>query len=205
MVIVSPLLMSPTLVFQSSLPVLASTAQTWQSRVVMNTLPLSNTAPRLTVSQQATPLAKADGFGSYFHFTVPGLWRSSAYRMLGHGVTTYMTSFTTIGAASCPRWTPVSNVQATFRPLAFSVVMSARSLKRVLAKSLAAIGHWGPPPRGSFFWASADGGTSASNAPTTAMTMASARYVRREWGMRFSRKVDGRYGAALIRPGRARR
>src|SRR5436305_1901064 len=73
MVTVSPLWMSPTLVRHNSLPVLASTAQTWQSRLVMNTLPLANTAPRLTRSQQATPLANGSGFGSYFHFKVPGM------------------------------------------------------------------------------------------------------------------------------------
>lgn len=79
MVTVSPLRMSPTFVFHASLPVTASTAQTWASSVVMYTRPSAYMAPRLTRSQHATPLANAAGFGSYRHFTAgPGLVRSKA-------------------------------------------------------------------------------------------------------------------------------
>src|SRR3954463_16806167 len=115
--------MSPTLVRHSSFPVAASTPQTWASRLVMNTLPSAYAAPRFTVSQQATPLANGAVFGTYRHFTAgPGLDRSKAYRAFGQGVTTYIVVPTTIGAASCPRWMPVSKVQTGFRSLAFSGV-----------------------------------------------------------------------------------
>jgi hypothetical protein len=39
--------------------------------------------------------------------------------MLGYGVTTYIVSPTTSGAASCPRFTPVLNVHATRRSFTF--------------------------------------------------------------------------------------
>src|SRR5205807_824625 len=55
MVSVSPRLMSPSVLFQISLPVAASTATVWLSSVLMNTLPSAYAAPRLTVSQHATP------------------------------------------------------------------------------------------------------------------------------------------------------
>ena len=48
-------------------------------------------------------------------------------------MTTYIVLFTTIGAASCPRSTPVSNVHATRRFLTFDALISVRPLKRVLA------------------------------------------------------------------------
>ena len=63
----------------------------------------------------------------------PGLVRSSAYRILGHGVTMYIVLLTTSGAASCPRVRPVENVQASFRFLTVWVLMSVRVLKRVAA------------------------------------------------------------------------
>ena len=79
-------------------------------------LPSAYTAPRLTVSQQATPCAAAAGFGLNFHFTgAPGFVRSSAYTMFGYGVTTYIVLLTTSGAASWPRSTPVENDQASLR------------------------------------------------------------------------------------------
>ena len=37
--------------------------------------------------------------------------------MFGNGVTIYIVLFTTSGAASCPRGTPVENVQASFNDL----------------------------------------------------------------------------------------
>src|SRR6476469_10377043 len=121
MVMLSPLLMSPSLVFHSSFPEFASTAMVLPSSVLMMTLPCQYTAPRLTTSQQATPCAAATGCGSYFHFTgAPGLDRSSAYRTFGHGVTMYIVSPTTIGAASCPRSTPVEKVNSTLSLLAFA-------------------------------------------------------------------------------------
>ena len=45
--------MLPTVVFHSSLPLAASTATVLPSRVLKNTLPSANTAPRFTTSQQA--------------------------------------------------------------------------------------------------------------------------------------------------------
>jgi hypothetical protein len=73
-----------------------------------------------------------DGFGLQDHLTgAPGFVRSSAYRILGHGVTMYIVLLTTSGAASCPRVRPVENVQANFRFLTVSVLMSVKVLKRV--------------------------------------------------------------------------
>src|SRR5205807_6884710 len=86
MVSVSPRLMSPSVLFQISLPLAASTAIVWLSSVLMKTLPSAYAAPRLTVSQQATPCDAAAGFGLNVHFIgAPGCVRSSAYRMLGYG------------------------------------------------------------------------------------------------------------------------
>jgi hypothetical protein len=48
--------------------------------------------------------------------------------MFGYGESTYMVPPTTIGAASCPRFTPVENVNATCRFLTLSALMSASSL-----------------------------------------------------------------------------
>src|SRR5438045_2804260 len=78
-VIVSPWAMSPSLARQTSCPVLASTAIVWSSSVLKKTLPTAYAAPRLTVSQHATPCEAAAGWGSNFHFSgPPGLLRSSA-------------------------------------------------------------------------------------------------------------------------------
>src|SRR5205085_3382918 len=77
-VIVSPRLISPTLVFQSSFPLLASTAQTLSSSVLKKILPLSEKHPRFTTSQHATPWAALAGSGSNFHFAAPLFFRSSA-------------------------------------------------------------------------------------------------------------------------------
>ena len=54
----------------------------------------------------------------------PGWRRSSAYTMLGYGVTRYMVPFTTTGAASWPRSTPVENVKASFSVPTLAGVMS---------------------------------------------------------------------------------
>src|SRR5439155_26960338 len=88
-VIVSPMLMSPTFVFHTSFPVFATTATTWSSSVLKTILPSANEGPRLTTSQQATPYASLRGFGSYDHFFAPDCVRSSAERLFGYGVNTY--------------------------------------------------------------------------------------------------------------------
>src|SRR5690606_35168544 len=75
---------------RSSSPVPASTATVCASSVLYMIFPSQYAAPRLTTSQQATPCATADGRGVYFHFMAPLFDRSSAYRMLGSGVTTYI-------------------------------------------------------------------------------------------------------------------
>src|SRR5262249_47709183 len=81
-------------------------------------------------------------FGTYFHFTgAPSLVKSSAYTMSGNGVCTYMVLPITNGPPSCPRNTPVENVQATLRFLTFSVLMLFSELYRVAALSLFAIVH----------------------------------------------------------------
>jgi len=43
--------------------------------------------------------------------------------MLGNGVTTYIVPPTTSGAASCPRFTPVENVQASPSRPTFAAVI----------------------------------------------------------------------------------
>src|SRR4051794_35587658 len=89
-VIVSPLRNSPMVLFQISFPLSASTAMVWQSSVLMKTLPSENAAPRETPSQHASPNDAEAGFGSYFHFICPDFPRSSANKMFGYGVITYM-------------------------------------------------------------------------------------------------------------------
>src|SRR3954462_1373639 len=132
-VIVSPRFTSPSFVFQSCLPVVASTPTVCASSVLYTILFCQNAQPRLITSQHTTPCDCAAGLGSYFHFSAPLFARSSAYRMLGYGVTTYIVLPTTSGAASCPRLMPVEKVHATFSFLTFSAVISFRPLKRVLA------------------------------------------------------------------------
>ena len=78
-VIVSPRLMSPTCVSQTGFPLLASRAMVRLSSVLKNSFPASNTRPRFTTSQHATPCDASAGFGLYDHFAGnPGLVRSSA-------------------------------------------------------------------------------------------------------------------------------
>ncbi len=48
--------------------------------------------------------------------------------MFGNGVTTYMVLPTTSGAASCPRLTPVENVQASPSRDTFAAVIWPRPL-----------------------------------------------------------------------------
>jgi hypothetical protein len=58
--------------------------------------------------------------GEYTHFTgAPGLVRSSAYAVLGNGLTKYIVLFATIGAPSCPPSAPSENVHATRNCAAF--------------------------------------------------------------------------------------
>jgi hypothetical protein len=47
---------------------------------------------------------------------------------LGNGVTKYIVSPTTIGAASCPRSTPVEKVKATFSLPTLELVISSSGL-----------------------------------------------------------------------------
>src|SRR6185437_6118448 len=54
-VMVSPWLISPTLVFQSCLPVFASSAMVWSSRVLKKILPSSYATPRLTRRSRPRP------------------------------------------------------------------------------------------------------------------------------------------------------
>src|SRR3954451_17935212 len=77
----------------------------------------------------------------------PGCVRSSAYTVLGQGVTMYMVLFTTMGAASRPRSVPVENVHASFRFCTLPVLIWSSPLNRVLARSFAGLTHW--PSSGS--------------------------------------------------------
>src|SRR4051794_8292665 len=107
-VVVSPLLMSPTRSFHSSLPVAASRAIVCASSVLKISFPSHSAGPRFTTSQQATPCAAEVGRGLYIHLGgPPGLRRSNAYASFGYGVTTYIVSPATSGAASCPLAIPV--------------------------------------------------------------------------------------------------
>ena len=71
MVMDSPRLISPSLVFQSSFPLFASTAMVCTSSVLKKTRPSAYAAPRFTTSQQATPWEARAAPGSYFHFCAP--------------------------------------------------------------------------------------------------------------------------------------
>src|SRR5436189_3636550 len=53
----------------------------------------------------------------------------------------YIVLLTTIGAASCPRFTAVENVQATLRFVTFPVLIWSSPLNRVLEKFLAGMSH----------------------------------------------------------------
>src|SRR3954466_8911876 len=79
------------------------------------------------------PCALACGFGSNFHFTfaVFGWRRSNAYTVLGYGVTTYMVSPMTSGAASCPLSIPVGKLNASFSEATLVVVIWSSGLNRV--------------------------------------------------------------------------
>src|SRR5215210_3467882 len=83
--------------------------------------------------------------------------------MLGYGVTTYIVLPATIGAASCPRNTPVENVHATFRFATFAALISESPLYRVLAKSLAGRIHW--PSSGVALGIAFGSGVSPDTAP----------------------------------------
>jgi hypothetical protein len=77
-VMVSPLLMSPSCVRQTSFRCSRRRRRLIVERVVED-LAVGERAPRFTTSQHATPVSAASGFGSYFHFAgAPGFVRSSA-------------------------------------------------------------------------------------------------------------------------------
>src|SRR5438105_14745529 len=98
----------------------------------MKIVPFAYASPRFTVSQQATGTTCGSCFGTYFHLTgAPSFVRSRAYTMSGKGVWTYIVFPITNGLPSCPRRTPVENVQATLRVLMLSVLMELRELYRV--------------------------------------------------------------------------
>jgi NAD(P)-dependent dehydrogenase (short-subunit alcohol dehydrogenase family) len=61
----------------------------------------------------------------------PGFLRSSAKTTFGNGVITNSVSSATIGAASCPRSTPVENVQASVSLETLPALISSSGLKRV--------------------------------------------------------------------------
>src|SRR4030095_8258646 len=63
----SPLLMSPSCVIHFGWPGAAATAIVRPSSVLKKMEPAAYAAPRLTRSQQATPLAAPSGLGSYDH------------------------------------------------------------------------------------------------------------------------------------------
>src|SRR5438105_15899605 len=98
----------------------------------MKILPSAYARPRLTVSQQAIATTLESCLGTYFHFAgAPSFVRSSAYTISGNGVWTYIVLPITNGPPSCPRRTPVENVQATLRVLMLSVLIELRVLYRV--------------------------------------------------------------------------
>src|SRR6476661_161009 len=141
-VMLSPRLSSPSFARHTSLPLFASTAMVWLSSVLKKMRPWLYAAPRLTVSQQATPWTLGSGLGSKRHLSgAPGLVRSSANRGFGYGPTMYIVLSTTSGAASCPRDKPVGKLNASFSCAALPALTWSRVEKRVLAWSWAAMVH----------------------------------------------------------------
>src|SRR5439155_13022038 len=127
LVAVSPIFGLPVLTFQTSLPLLASSATSVVSACCRNTFPSAYATPRLTVSQHITGITLGSCFGSYFHLI---FWSSrlSANTLLGNGLCTYIVSPTTNGPPSWPRSTPVEKVHATVRFLALSLLICFSSL-----------------------------------------------------------------------------
>ena len=73
------MLMFPSLVFQTSFPVAASTAQVWPiERVDEDSAARENCSAIHSVSQQATPWEAASGLGLYVHLNEPLFVRSRA-------------------------------------------------------------------------------------------------------------------------------
>src|SRR5438093_6437166 len=98
----------------------------------MKIVPPAYASPRFTVSQHAIGTTCGSCFGTYFHLTgAPSFVRSSAYTISGNGVWTYIMLPITNGPPSCPRRTPVENVQETLRFLMLSVLIELRVLYRV--------------------------------------------------------------------------
>src|SRR3954465_12560502 len=103
-------------------------------------LPWAYAAPRLTTSQHATPIARASGRGRNTHLTcAPGLVRSTAIRLLGNGVTTYIVLPTTSGPPSWPRGTPVVSVPEMWSCPTLPASICASVLYRVPARSPAGV------------------------------------------------------------------
>src|SRR3569623_2098174 len=105
-------------------------------------LPSAYEAPRLTTSQHAMPTERGSGCGRYSHSSAPFFVRSSAIRLFGYGVTTYIVEPTTSGLPSWPCGTPVITVDVLCRPLTFCAVSCASGEYRVFARAPAGSVHW---------------------------------------------------------------
>src|SRR3954464_14421067 len=98
--------------------------------------PLANAGPRLTTSQQAIPTARGSGCGSQTHLTAPpGFVRSTAIRLLGKGVTTYIVLSMTSGCPSWPCGIPVLSVVMARRFCTLEVLIVLSGLYRRLPYS----------------------------------------------------------------------
>src|SRR6266511_1515768 len=110
------------------------------------TLPFAKTAPRLTMSQHATPFAYSSAFGSNTQRVRPGRVRSRANSLLGNGPTTYIVLPTTNGAPWWPALTPVLKLNSSLSWLTLPVVIWVSELKRVPSTVPAGVVHSAPAP-----------------------------------------------------------
>src|SRR5947208_9831659 len=139
------------------------------------------------------PCALACGFGSNFHFTfaVFGWRRSNAYTVLGYGVTTYMVSPMTSGAASWPLSIPVGKLNASFSEPTLLALICASGLKRVPCGSWPTTGH---SPEAADAAVAGGDGVAASTAPQPVNASARRPYaarVRCDRDVRFTLSSPG--------------
>ena len=129
---VSPLVMSASCVRQSYLPVFGVERDRVSVERVVEDLAVGVDGAAVDPVAAGLALGAATGSDRISTSGAPGLVRSSAYSMFGQGATTYIVLFTTMGAASWPRGTPVSNVHASFSSATFAGIdLVERAVARV--------------------------------------------------------------------------
>ena len=100
-VIEKPSFHSSAFDFQTSLPVLASSAITWASSVVRKTLPSKIAAPLLDTPQQTTRGVSAGQSSVWRQICLPV---PTSIATVCRALVTYMTPLWTIGCACSPHW-----------------------------------------------------------------------------------------------------